>query len=225
MKWFPLAMTLGYLSSKLGFAADPIRCEYWKFLSPKLSEQVASVQEELAIGKQLIKRGVKNAQRGLLISGYTPEQIRYFLDGGGMVVTARDAQELKERLSGYLLATHPDSFLPKFHDANVSWSSERQRDHLEPILNSKDFLYLDQIGVRFRYIGTPTAHKMLKLFEQQNPGRNVITLIMTDPVNNIRSIRFFERNGYKVFSNIHFVKYGMISNFMGVLLHKKIEEK
>ncbi|MFA6093656.1 MAG: GNAT family N-acetyltransferase [Elusimicrobiota bacterium] len=177
------------------------------------------VQKELAIYDRFQQSGEKVASRGLLISGYSYADIVRFLQGGGFLLVGRKNDE---RVVGYLLMDPGEKFSRQLLEANIQWVRPDDRKNIEPILASGKYDYLDQIGVRFDFHGKGCSNELLRAAEAAVPGRTIITMIMTQPVENKASIRFFEKSGYVTFAKVHFSRYGTMSPFEGILLTKKV---
>ena len=186
---------------------------------PHLTD-IVRIQEELAIGKEMIESGERIAERGLLISGYTRDELAEHINAGGVLFAAFDPRQ--ESYVGYLLATNPNYFSPKYNGAKVWWNSKDIRAVYEPIIKNNDYVYLDQLGLFFDHHGTGVASRMMDEFEKVNRGKTVITLIMSEPIDNIRSRAFILKHGYETVCEILFPKYGTIENFRGHLFVKEL---
>lgn len=123
---------------------------------------------------------------------------------------------------GYFLATNPTSFSPKYCQASISWRDEETRSTYDEIIRNNDYLYADQMGVLFEYHGTEVASMLFREYEKDYRGRLSITLVMKDPIDNVRSRGFVLKSGYDEICEILFAKYGSIDNFKGSLFVKQL---
>lgn len=182
--------------------------------------EVLSVQEELAIGKKLIEAGEKIAPRGLLICGYERQDFEEYLKRGAKIFGAYGEGR---KLMGYILLTPSEMFFPKFVDARVDWEESIDFDFYQKKIMHNEYVYLDQIGVVWDRQQTGLSDILLQNVERMYGDQSIITLIMTSPIDNVRSRNFFAKNGYQKICDIAFDRYGTIKNFQGILLHKKVK--
>lgn len=183
-------------------------------------EDVTKIQSNLAIGDMLIESGTKQAPSGLLISGYDLENIQEYIRSGGKVFLAYDKE--KTKIIGYIIASQAKHFYSKYQTADIRWRNKKYQTAYESVIFNNEYVYLDQIGVLFDYQKTGASYSLNNRFEEYYNGYTIITLIISEPIDNIRSKKFFLKNGYEIICDIHFPKYGTINNFKGILLCKRL---
>jgi len=180
---------------------------------------IVAVQKKLTIGKKMLRRKIFRADSGLLISGYTINELEEYMKLGGKSYLARNNDG---RPLGYILVSPSKLFSQKLKKAKSEWKPLSERRKLDSAIWNNNFIYLDQVGVLFEYHKSGLAYDLLKTLEADNVGKMIVTLIMDKPIDNVRSKQFFARNGYKIFCTVLFSQYGTIKNFEGSLLYKWI---
>ncbi|MFA5161908.1 MAG: hypothetical protein WC421_06645 [Elusimicrobiales bacterium] len=182
-------------------------------------QKVVDVQSSLAIFNEIVKKGENIAPKGLLISGHTIEQLESDLNHGGMLYAVeKDMQSY----NGYLLSTNGQDFANKLNapDTAIGWRTNDKE--LISSAMSGQYDYLDQIGVRFEAHGHGVAEALLKKYEEDRNGQLIVVLIMTAPVDNLRSTAFFKKHNYRIIADVKFSKYGTVKDFSGIILYKEL---
>ena len=163
-------------------------------------QALATVQAELAIAFKLLAAGVRESETGFLISAYTPEHFRDFVERGGLLLAARSAVD--GALLGYLLANSGETFLLNHPTTQLLWDSPEQASEYGPLYSSGRFTYLDQIGVALAAHGTGIARRLHDHFLRLVP-KPVLAAVVQEPLRNKRSTEFFHRLGYRQIGMFH----------------------
>lgn len=179
---------------------------------------VIDIQEELAIGDKLLRDGITVAPRGMLISGHNKEALQHYLDEGGKIFVASAEEQYH---IGYTLVAPGRVFTPKYLKSKVNWVNHDWRGKITPIIEGNNYIYLDQIGVRWKYHRKGVASALLRHVEKVYDGQDIIVLIITSPLYNISSAKFFKNHNYVKICDIHFSKFGTLSQCDGLLVWKR----
>lgn len=157
-------------------------------------EDIASIQAELAIAFELLAAGVRESDRGFLISAYKPDNFRGFLRREGLILGAR--QTAGGRLVGYLLGNSGQTFIANHPTTQLHWDSDESKREYGGRYAAGQFTYLDQIGVAGSLHGAGIARQLhahfLALVE-----RPILAAIVQAPIQNRRSTVFFSKLGYR----------------------------
>ena len=178
---------------------------------------VLDIQRELAIGPDILDRGEKVAPNGLLISGHTEDDFRAYLLSGGRLFGAYDSDELV----GYVFIVPGKHFVDKIADVEIEWEKGVDGGQADEFVRSGDYLYLDQIAVRWSYQKRGVSDDLLQRVENEFLGQTFLALVIISPIDNIRSRNFFTRKGFKKFCEIVFPRYGTMASPRGILFKKR----
>lgn len=181
-------------------------------------DRVFELQTALAIADELIERGESVALNGLLVAGHTREDLERYLSSDGRVYGAYESNDL----IGYIFVASPASFTPKYRKASVTWVDVEQRNVSREMIEANRYVYLDQIGVHWKYHNKGVSTALLEYVETMCRDETIIALVMTSPIDNVRSRKFFEKQGYTKICDIAFPTYGTITNFEGILVSKRV---
>jgi hypothetical protein len=157
-------------------------------------DDIASIQSELAIAFQLLASGVRESSTGFLISAYKAENFRDFIQQGGLILGARQAE--RGRLIGYLLGNSGQTFRAHHPTTQLHWDSAHTEEQYGPLYSSGRFTYLDQIGVRQSFHGSGVAQQLHRCFLEFS-SRPILAAVVQEPIRNTRSTMFFKKLGYR----------------------------
>lgn len=184
-------------------------------------KDILQIQKDLSIGAGLIESGATVAENGMLISGHTEDALYEYIDNGGVIFASR---AVGGEIAGYLIVVPGFLFTLKYLTASVRWSAGEDAERMKRLLDKGEFVYLDQIAVRWKDQRTGIATELLEHFERRYAGNEVVVMIMTAPLRNIASIKLFEENGYRKICDIHFDEFGYMENTDNILVHKYLKQ-
>lgn len=179
-----------------------------------------AVQKELSIAADFKRDGKREAPRGVLISSFSAKQIEEDMVNGANLWLARNHQNTD--CVGYLFATTGKQFIEQHKQTEIRWDKGDFIDGYRSIIEKGGFSYLSQIGVRFAYQATGMSGMLIAAFERDYANSLAVCAVMRAPIDNIRSVRFFNRNGYRKLGRLYTPEYKGINDLESDFLVKDL---
>jgi GNAT superfamily N-acetyltransferase len=184
---------------------DKYTIESYFWVDDSAIDAAIAIQSELSIAGRLFANRVKESEEGFLISGHSHAAIADTIEnGGGALFLVRDNSS--DENVGYLLARDPKPDDNKLDTATRDWVDDTTRGRYERILDRKEYVYLDQVGMLWNHHGNGAAAQLLTSFEENFEGRDIVTLVMLKPITNKRSRAFFTKMGYTEACHLSFME-------------------
>lgn len=157
-------------------------------------KQIIQVQKSLALQGDHLK-DKSRSDTGFLISYSSENELLFYLENGGKIITAREPSFGK--VLGYLLATPGKGFFRDHPTTETFWDTEGLRLRFQPVFQKGEFLYLSQIGVLMDYHHKNVAASIHQYLLKNYTDTYLIAAVLKEPLLNLRSHKFFEKQGYQ----------------------------
>lgn len=139
---------------------------------------------------------------GFLTHGYTAQDLKRYLLKGGEVFYYECA---KGDLVAYLISLPKDIFLEKYQGIDIRKTLQGEMFG-ENIFKKNEIYYLDQIAIDPLYAGKGIGEALLKKYLSKKRFKYIFTSTYLYPYENVRSLIFFLKNKFKIFSEIRWKK-------------------
>jgi ribosomal protein S18 acetylase RimI-like enzyme len=147
----------------------------------------------------IISRETVAPKNGFLISSFSPEELSSLIQKDGMLVCAFRESEIL----GYCLTTPILEFTSLYED-----SSEGDfHPSASQSISDSTHRYLYQIATTPSQIGLGVGQGLIEITQVASRGFALLTDVLTAPIENTASRRFFRKNGFKPIGELTLKSY------------------
>lgn len=140
-------------------------------------------------GSLIASRDSTVQSSGFLISAFEPKELLNLVRSDGMLVCAISEHDLM----GFCLTTPITEFTDLFENSDSGKFVAQEPLRLTPA----NHRYLYQIAVTQSQAGKGTGKALLDFAKKKSTGVTLLTDVLTSPIENAASRRFFRKNGFK----------------------------
>ncbi len=136
----------------------------------------------------IVSRETSTPSRGFLISSFSPAELSTLIQKDGMLVCAFRGTEIL----GYCLTTPITEFTELYQD-----SADGDLRTTSPFsATASTHRYLYQIAIDPTQMGHGVGQGLLEVVKQVSNGLSLLTDVLTSPIENSASRRFFQKSGF-----------------------------